>query len=133
MKITLIEKILILATVLIMSAALFNKFTGSPKRVINSVQTDIEKPVKNQSIADLGITVEEFKITFNKNALERNVPQMQITNFEFGIGENSNAFGYKFVDTFFLLGELVEYGDTDDIFTSPKDGRTERYITGRFG
>lgn len=34
---------------------------------------------------------------------------------------------------FFLLGELVEYGDTDDIFTSPKDERTERYITGRFG
>ncbi len=34
---------------------------------------------------------------------------------------------------FFLLGELIEYGDTDDIFTSPKDERTERYITGRFG
>ena len=34
---------------------------------------------------------------------------------------------------FFLLGELVEFGNTDDIFTSPKDGRTERYITGRFG
>lgn len=34
---------------------------------------------------------------------------------------------------FFLLGDLVEYGDTDDIFTSPKDERTERYITGRFG
>ena len=33
----------------------------------------------------------------------------------------------------FLLGELVEYGDTDDIFTSPHDERTERYITGRFG
>ena len=34
---------------------------------------------------------------------------------------------------FFLLGELVEYGDTDDIFTSPHDERTERDITGRFG
>ena len=34
---------------------------------------------------------------------------------------------------FFLLGELVEFGNTDDIFTSPKDERTERYITGRFG
>ncbi len=34
---------------------------------------------------------------------------------------------------FFLLGELVEFGNTDDIFTSPKDQRTERYITGRFG
>ena len=34
---------------------------------------------------------------------------------------------------FFLLGELVEYGNTDNIFTSPQDERTERYITGRFG
>lgn len=34
---------------------------------------------------------------------------------------------------FFLLGELVEYGDTEEIFSSPKDERTERYITGRFG
>ncbi len=34
---------------------------------------------------------------------------------------------------FFLLGELVEFGNTDDIFSGPKDERTERYITGRFG
>jgi phosphate transport system ATP-binding protein len=34
---------------------------------------------------------------------------------------------------FFLLGDLVEYGQTSKIFTSPKDKRTEDYITGRFG
>ena len=34
---------------------------------------------------------------------------------------------------FFLLGELIEYGKTDDIFSAPKDKRTEDYITGRFG
>lgn len=34
---------------------------------------------------------------------------------------------------FFLLGELMEFGDTDDIFTSPAHPETERYITGRFG
>jgi phosphate transport system ATP-binding protein len=34
---------------------------------------------------------------------------------------------------FFLLGELVEFGKTQDIFTAPKDKRTEAYITGRFG
>ena len=34
---------------------------------------------------------------------------------------------------FFLLGELVEFGKTDDIFSQPKDQRTEEYITGRFG
>lgn len=34
---------------------------------------------------------------------------------------------------FFWLGELVEYGDTEQIFSSPCDKRTENYITGRFG
>ncbi len=34
---------------------------------------------------------------------------------------------------FFLLGELVEYGDTEKLFANPRDKRTEDYITGRFG
>ena len=34
---------------------------------------------------------------------------------------------------FFLLGELVEYGDTQTMFDQPADKRTEAYITGRFG
>jgi phosphate transport system ATP-binding protein len=34
---------------------------------------------------------------------------------------------------FFLLGELLEYGATGDVFTRPKDRRTENYITGRYG
>ena len=34
---------------------------------------------------------------------------------------------------FFLLGELVEFGKTDDVFSQPREKRTEDYITGRFG
>ena len=34
---------------------------------------------------------------------------------------------------FFLMGELVEHDDTDRIFTSPSDSRTEDYVTGKFG
>ena len=34
---------------------------------------------------------------------------------------------------FFLLGELVEFGETEKIFSMPRDKRTEDYITGRFG
>lgn len=34
---------------------------------------------------------------------------------------------------FFLMGELIEYGDSEGIFSQPKDQRTEDYITGRFG
>ena len=34
---------------------------------------------------------------------------------------------------FFLLGEVIEYGNTEKIFSVPSDKRTEDYITGRFG
>jgi phosphate transport system ATP-binding protein len=35
--------------------------------------------------------------------------------------------------SFFLIGDLVEHGPTEQVFTNPKDERTEAYITGRFG
>ena len=34
---------------------------------------------------------------------------------------------------FFLLGELIEYEETEKLFSQPEDQRTEDYITGRFG
>ena len=34
---------------------------------------------------------------------------------------------------FFLMGEVVEFGTTGNIFSRPRDKRTEDYITGRFG
>ena len=34
---------------------------------------------------------------------------------------------------FFLMGELIEFGDTEQIFSNPKEKKTEDYITGRFG
>jgi phosphate transport system ATP-binding protein len=34
---------------------------------------------------------------------------------------------------FMLMGELVEFGETETLFTTPADPRTEAYITGRFG
>ena len=34
---------------------------------------------------------------------------------------------------FFLLGEVIEFGDTKKLFSQPQDKRTEDYITGRFG
>ncbi|HET7335190.1 MAG TPA: phosphate ABC transporter ATP-binding protein PstB [Rhizomicrobium sp.] len=34
---------------------------------------------------------------------------------------------------FMFLGELIEYGETDEVFTAPQSKRTEQYITGRFG
>ena len=35
--------------------------------------------------------------------------------------------------SFFLLGQMIECGDTQTLFSTPSDSRTEDYITGRFG
>ena len=35
--------------------------------------------------------------------------------------------------TFMYLGDIIEFGNTEDIFLSPKEKLTEDYITGRFG
>ena len=64
------------------------------------------KKSPENKIEDLGITVEEFQAQYNQNALEKNLPQMQITNFEFGTDKSSDTFGYKFVDTFYLWGKV---------------------------
>ncbi len=45
----------------------------------------------------------------------------------------SDYTAYFLMDRGDQAGELVEYGETDEIFTNPKDKRTEDYITGRFG
>jgi len=37
------------------------------------------------------------------------------------------------VTAFFLLGELIEVGETKDVFLNPKNPKTEEYISGRFG
>lgn len=34
---------------------------------------------------------------------------------------------------FFLTGDVIEYGDTQQIFNNPREKKTEEYITGRFG
>jgi phosphate transport system ATP-binding protein len=34
---------------------------------------------------------------------------------------------------FFLMGEVIEFGETRTVFTSPQNQKTEDYITGRFG
>ena len=34
---------------------------------------------------------------------------------------------------FFLLGEIIEYNDTTELFSRPQNKKTEEYITGRFG
>jgi phosphate transport system ATP-binding protein len=45
----------------------------------------------------------------------------------------SNDTAFMLMDPATRAGQLVEFGATDQIFTYPKDKRTEDYVTGRFG
>jgi len=61
------------------------------------------------------------------NELKKNYTIIIVTHNMQQAGRVSDRTG------FFLHGELVEYGPTEEMFTRPKDPRTEAYITGRFG
>ena len=50
-----------------------------------------------------------------------------------GAGKGTQATRISDRTAFFLLGEVIEYGETESLFSMPKDKRTEDYITGRFG
>ncbi len=56
-------------------------------------------------------------------------------NYTFIMGTHNKQQASRISDktAFFLLGEVVEFNDTEKLFTLPKDKRTEDYITGRFG
>jgi phosphate transport system ATP-binding protein len=45
----------------------------------------------------------------------------------------SNQTAFMLMDPETRAGQLIEFGPTDQLFTNPKDKRTEDYITGRFG
>ncbi len=59
--------------------------------------------------------------------LKNNYTQVLVTNNTKQAARVSDRCG------FFLMGELVEIGQTADVFANPKDKRTEDYVTGRFG
>ena len=86
-----------------------------PKIILMDEPTSALDPISTGKIEEL---CEELKLSTTIVVVTHNMQQATRISDKTG---------------FFLLGELVEYGDTDDIFTNPKDERTERYITGRFG
>ena len=64
------------------------------------------------------------------NKIDHTTDQAEITN---STAVMQQAARISDRTAFFLLGEIVEYGDTEQVFSLPRDKRTEDYITGRFG
>jgi phosphate transport system ATP-binding protein len=86
-----------------------------PEVILLDEPTSALDPISTSHIEDLLVTLREkytiIIVTHNMQQAAR-------------ISDNT---------AFFLLGEVIEYGDTEQLFNVPKDKRTEEYITGRFG
>ncbi len=86
-----------------------------PKILLMDEPTSALDPISTAHIEEL---VMELKETYTIVMVTHNMQQaVRVSDFT----------------AFFLLGELVEFGRTDIIFSQPKEKRTEDYITGRFG
>ena len=86
-----------------------------PKLLLMDEPTSALDPISTSKIEDL---VLELKQKYSIIIVTHNMQQ---------------AVRISDTTAFFLLGDLIEYGKTDQIFNTPKDKRTEDYISGRFG
>ena len=91
------------------------EITVSPEVVLMDEPTSALDPISTTKIEDL---MSELKKKFTVVIVTHNMQQ---------------AVRISDRTAFFLLGEMVEYNKTEDLFSMPKDKRTEDYITGRFG
>lgn len=86
-----------------------------PEIILMDEPTSALDPISTAKIEDL---MEELKKKYTVIIVTHNMQQaVRVADYT----------------AFFLLGELVEYGETKHVFSYPKDKRTEDYITGRFG
>ncbi len=111
---------------------------------------------QNHALHDVDISIPEHEITAfigpsgcgkstflrTLNRMNDLIPSVRITGEVKYQGENiydmvthnmQQAARISDNTAFFLLGELVEFGRTEQLFSNPGDQRTEDYITGRFG
>lgn len=86
-----------------------------PKVLLMDEPTSALDPISTSKIEELAISIkEQYTIVMVTHNMQQAARVSDLT-------------------AFFLMGELVEYGDTEQIFSKPQDARTEDYITGRFG
>ena len=86
-----------------------------PEVLLMDESTSALDPISTSKIEDLAV---ELKSKYTVVMVTHNMQQAA------RISDNT---------AFFLLGELVEFGKTEQLFSTPTDKRTEDYITGRFG
>ena len=89
--------------------------SAQPKIILMDEPTSALDPISTGKIEDLCL---QLKDSFSIVMVTHNMQQ---------------ALRISDKTSFFLMGEMIEMGDTREIFENPKDNRTEDYITGRFG
>ena len=87
----------------------------SPEIILMDEPTSALDPISTLKIEDL---IEDLKKKYTVIIVTHNMQQ---------------AARISDMTAFFLMGEIIEYSKTLDMFNNPKDKRTEQYLTGRYG
>ncbi len=98
----------------------------SPEVILMDEPTSALDPISTTKIEDL---MSELKKKYTVVIVTHNMQQAVVIvthNMQQAVRISDRT-------AFFLLGEMVEFGKTEDLFSMPQDKRTEDYITGRFG
>lgn len=101
-------------TIVCRKALAFQGFAGTLPKILDEPTSALD-PISTSKIEDLAA---ELKKDYTIIMVTHNMQQ---------------AVRISDRTVFFLLGEVVETGDTEELFSMPRDKRTEDYITGRFG
>lgn len=109
-----LEKMYSIHTIVHCTSRVFYGFAGTLPKILDEPTSALD-PISTSKIEELAV---ELKKDYTIVIVTHNMQQ---------------ATRISDKTAFFLLGEVVEYDDTDKLFSMPSDKRTEDYITGRFG
>ncbi len=101
-------------TIAYCTSRVFHEFAGTLPKILDEPTSALD-PISTSKIEDLAV---ELKKDYTIIMVTHNMQQ---------------AARISDKTAFFLLGQVIEYNDTETLFSIPKDKRTEDYITGRFG
>lgn len=109
-----LEKMYSIHTIAHCTSRVFYGFAGTLLKILDEPTSALD-PISTSKIEDLAMDLRgQYTIVIVTHNMQQAVR----------ISDNT---------AFFLLGEMVEFGDTKKLFSKPADKRTEDYITGRFG
>ena len=99
----------------------------------NSTYNQLTANLELLKLTQMKLHLDEIRDFVTTNGLSFTEGLLKLSNYEVDFKEQNASKSMIKAAAFFLLGEMIEYDKTEQLFSMPKNKKTEDYITGRFG